>query len=55
MLLRAWNGKLLSMAVETVADDQRLQTLSANVLKLALPDSAETIAKEVIRLATEKG
>ena len=47
--------KLLSMAVETVADDQRLQTLSANVLKLALPDSAETIAKEVIRLATEKG
>ena len=46
--------KLLSMAVETVADDQRLQTLSANVLKLALPDSAETIAKEVIRLATGK-
>ena len=42
---------LLQLAVDTVRDDERLQTLSENVLKLALPDSAEIIAKEVIRLA----
>ncbi len=45
---------LLSLAVETVNDDARLQSLSENVLKLALPDSAEIIAKEVIKLAENK-
>ena len=44
--------KLLPLAVETVADDQRLSTLSENILKMALPDSADIIADEVIRLAT---
>jgi UDP-N-acetylglucosamine--N-acetylmuramyl-(pentapeptide) pyrophosphoryl-undecaprenol N-acetylglucosamine transferase len=34
-----------------VADEARLKTLSENVLKLALPDSADIIAKEVIKLA----
>jgi len=34
-----------------VADETRLKTLSENVLKLALPDSADIIAKEVIKLA----
>ena len=42
---------LLQKAIETVCDEQRLQQLSQNVLKLALPDSAEIIAKEVIKLA----
>jgi len=42
---------LLQKAIETVRDEQRLQQLSQNVLKLALPDSAEIIAKEVIKLA----
>ena len=42
---------LLELAVKTVADEQKLKSLSENVLKLALPDSAEIIAKEVIKLA----
>ena len=42
---------LLSLAVKTVSDDARLKSLSENVLKLALPDSAEIIAKEVIKLS----
>ena len=44
-------GVLLQKAIDTVADDARLQSLSENVLKLALPDSAEIIAKEVIKLS----
>ena len=42
---------LLSLAIKTVSDDARLKSLSENVLKLALPDSAEIIAKEVIKLS----
>ena len=42
---------LLQLALDTVADEARLQSLSENVLKLALPDSADIIAKEVIKLA----
>ena len=42
---------LLELAVKTVNDDAWLKSLSENVLKLALPDSAEIIAKEVIKLA----
>jgi len=42
---------LLELAIRTVADAQKLQSLSENVLKLALPDSADIIAKEVIKLA----
>ena len=42
---------LLQLALDTVADETRLKTLSENVLKLALPDSADIIAKEVIKLA----
>lgn len=45
---------LLALAVKTVADSARLRTLSENILRLALPDSAEIIAKEVIRLAERK-
>ena len=42
---------LLQLAVETVNDAAKLASLSQNVLKLALPNSAEVIAKEVIKLA----
>ena len=42
---------LLQLALDTVADEARLHALSENVLKLALPDSADIIAKEVIKLA----
>ena len=44
---------LLKLAIDTVKDEAKLKSLSENVLKLALPDSAEIIAKEVIKL-TEK-
>lgn len=42
---------LLELAVNTVNDEKKLKSLSENVLKLALPDSADIIAKEVIKLA----
>ena len=42
---------LLQTAIETVNDTTKLKSLSENVLKLALPDSANIIAKEVINLA----
>ena len=42
---------LLQLAIETVNNDEKLKSLSENVLKLALPDSADIIAKEVIKLA----
>ena len=42
---------LLQTAIETVNDADKLKSLSENVLKMALPDSANIIAKEVINLA----
>ena len=45
---------LLNLAVRTVVDEARLKMLSENVKKLALPDSANIIAKEVIKLANCK-
>ena len=42
---------LLQLAIETVGDQSRLQSLSEQVLKMALPDSADIIAREVIKLA----
>ena len=42
---------LLPLAIETVQDEQKLKSLSDNVLTLALPDSANIIAREVIALA----
>lgn len=44
-------GTLLKLAIDTVNNDEKLKSLSENVLKLALPDSANIIAKEVIKLA----
>lgn len=43
--------KLLPLAIETVNDSNRLTSLKEHILQLALPDSAEIIAKEVIKLA----
>ena len=42
---------LLQLVIDTVRNDEKLRSLSENVLKLALPDSANIIAKEVIKLA----
>lgn len=42
---------LLELSVKTVNDTAKLKSLSENVKKLALPNSAEIIAKEVIKLA----
>ena len=47
-------GLLLARAIKTVQNDDRLEMLSENVKKLALPDSAEIIAREVIKLANSK-
>ena len=41
---------LLSVALETVKDNEKLKALSNNIAKLALPDSATVIAKEVLKL-----
>ena len=43
---------LLRLAIDTVNDDAKLKSLSDNVLKLALPNSADIIAREVIKLAS---
>jgi UDP-N-acetylglucosamine--N-acetylmuramyl-(pentapeptide) pyrophosphoryl-undecaprenol N-acetylglucosamine transferase len=43
--------QLLQLALDTVNDDAKLRSLSENVLNMALPDSADIIAKEVIKLA----
>jgi len=45
--------KLIPAALETIRDDKQLKMLSDNVLKLALPDSANIIAKEVLKLIKE--
>lgn len=44
-------GQLLHLAIEVVQDTERLTSLSTHIKELALPDSANIIAKEVIRLA----
>ena len=47
--------KLIPTAIKTVTDDGLLSTLSTNVSKMALPDSARIIAEEVLRLAEGRG
>jgi UDP-N-acetylglucosamine--N-acetylmuramyl-(pentapeptide) pyrophosphoryl-undecaprenol N-acetylglucosamine transferase len=47
-------GHLLKLAVDTVKDEAGLHSLHTNILKLALPDSADIIAKEVLKLAEAK-
>ena len=48
-------SQVIGLAVKTVKDDARLAALAANIKKLALPDSADTIAAEVVELARSKG
>lgn len=45
--------KLLKLAIPTVKDNGKLESLSTNIKKLGLPDSADVIADEVIKLATK--
>lgn len=42
--------RLMTVALDTVADDTKLQALSTNIARLALPDSAIVIAREVLKL-----
>ena len=46
--------QLMTLAFEVVRDTQRLNDLSKHIQQLALPDSANIIAQEVIKLATNK-
>ncbi|MBR1448991.1 MAG: undecaprenyldiphospho-muramoylpentapeptide beta-N-acetylglucosaminyltransferase [Prevotella sp.] len=43
--------KLIPLAIQTVGDEAKLESLSENVLKMGLPDSARIIAEEVLKLA----
>lgn len=43
-------AQLVSLALQTVADDAKLQSLSEHIARLAMPDAAERIAKEVLKL-----
>ena len=43
--------ELLSTAVATVTDDERINTLESNIVKLAKPNAAQEIAEEVLILA----
>lgn len=47
-------GTLTSTALDLIRDEAQLETLHANILRLALPDSAHRIAEEVIAIAREK-
>lgn len=42
--------RLLPAALDTVKDCDKLKELSNNIARLALPDSATVIAKEVLKL-----
>lgn len=45
---------MIPEALDLVRDEKRLSSLSTNILKMALPDSAEIIAREVLKLADGK-
>ncbi len=45
---------LLPTAMEMVTDKEKLKTLGANAQKMAFKDSAQTIAKEIIKLSNRK-
>ncbi len=44
-------AQLIRMALETVQDEAKLQSLSKQIQQLALPNAAEIIAEEVVKLA----
>lgn len=43
--------RVISLAISTVKDNEKLNQLSDNIKKLALPNSADIIAAEVVKLA----
>lgn len=43
--------RMISLAIDTVKNKERLKMLSENIKKLAFPNSAEVIANEVLNLA----
>ena len=45
--------KLLDLALQTVADDAKLHQLGENVRKMGIKDSADIIAKEVMKLINQ--
>ena len=45
--------ELVDLALETVNSKEKLESLSMNIKKLALPESANIIADEVLKLAEE--
>lgn len=45
---------LLKQAIQVVQNDEKLASLSKNILKLALPNSADIIADEVIKIAIQQ-
>ena len=47
-------SQLIHLAMEVIQDTQQLTSLSTHIKELALPNSANIIAKEVIKLATSK-
>lgn len=42
--------KGMTLAMEIIRDNSRLERLSGNILKLAIPDSADRVAREIINL-----
>lgn len=46
--------QLIDKALATINDEEKLKSLTENILKLGLKNSADVIADEVIRLATSK-
>ena len=44
---------LLPLAINTVSNNERLKTLSQNILLLARPNAASDIADEVLKLAQQ--
>ena len=45
---------VIKLAIDTVKNEDKLKSLSTNIKKLALPDSADIIADEVIKMATAR-
>ena len=46
------NDEMVARALEVLSNEEQINLLSTNILKLAKPDAAEKIAQEVIKLAS---
>lgn len=49
------SSQLIKTALDTLADENKLKQLSENILKLALPNSAEKIVDEAMKLIKNNG